>query len=503
MYEPTASASGPTPGSAEGATPGPGATPAVARRPRRGDRFQLRIESIDERGKGVASREGALGDVERFLLRNANPGALVEAEVLSRKGRKIDARVAGVVEPGPFAAPSRCPHAGVCGGCALPTLDYAEQLRQKRGIVERALSVAWSAAGLGPIPDVEDVVPATELEGYRNKMDFTFGSRRYVLAEEPEGVDASFGLGLHAPGLHHKVLDVRSCAIAFDGASDIVNHLRRAARERGLAPWDQKVHEGLLRHLVLRRGARTGETMVDLVTSERAADLVDPLVEELLGAFPSLTTVVQNTTTRLSQVAFGEKEHVLHGPGTIDEVLCGKRFRISADSFFQTNTAQAERLFEMVAEEAAVQPGERLFDVYCGAGTIGISIAPEDVELVGFESAPSAVRDAQLNAEVNGASNAMFHEGDVLHTLSAESARRAPDVLVVDPPRAGLHPKVPAALAALGAPRIVLVSCNPKTGARDLALLLEEGYSLRSARPIDLFPHTPHVEVVFGLERRR
>ncbi|MEM9380247.1 MAG: 23S rRNA (uracil(1939)-C(5))-methyltransferase RlmD [Planctomycetota bacterium] len=491
MTEPTASA------------PRTGATPPVARRPRRGDRFRLRIESVDERGKGVANREGALGDVERFLLRGANPGALVEAEVLSRKGRKIEARVAEVLEPGPFAASARCPHAGVCGGCALPTLDYAEQLRQKRGIVERALAVAWSAAGLGPPPDVDDVVPATELEGYRNKMDFTFGARRYVLAEEPEGVDASFGLGLHAPGLHHKVLDVHACAIAFEGASAIVNHVRDAARAQGLAPWDLAAHVGLLRHLVLRRGARTGETMVDLVTSERAADLIDPLVEDLLRAFPSITTVVQNVTTRLSQVAYGEEEHVLHGPGTIDEVLCGRRFRISADSFFQTNTAQAERLFEIVAEEAAVRPGERLFDVYCGAGTIGISIAAEGVDLVGFESAPSAVRDARLNAEVNGALDATFHEGDVLHTLSAESAHRTPDVLVVDPPRAGLHPKVPAALAALGAPRIVLVSCNPKTGARDLAMLLGEGYSLRAVRPVDLFPHTPHVEVVFALERVR
>jgi 23S rRNA (uracil1939-C5)-methyltransferase len=226
-------------------------------------------------------------------------------------------------------------------------------------------------------------------------------------------------------------------------------------------------------------------------------------VEELLRRHPGLTTVVQNVTTRLASVAFGEEEHVHHGPGTIDEVLAGRRFRISADSFFQTNTVQAERLFELVAEAARLAPGERLFDVFCGAGTIGLAIAPEGVEIVGFESAPSAVRDARLNAERNGAASAVFHEGDVLETLQREATTRRPDVLVVDPPRAGLHPKVPARLTALGADRIVFVSCNPKTGGRDVAALVAGGYALRDVRPIDLFPHTPHVEVVFALERVR
>ncbi|MEM9799612.1 MAG: 23S rRNA (uracil(1939)-C(5))-methyltransferase RlmD [Planctomycetota bacterium] len=462
------------------------------RKPRRGDRFELEILRIDDRGRGLAEADG-----HRFRLRHANPGARVEAEVTSRRGGRVDARVVRTLDPGPHADDARCPHAGTCGGCALPTLAYEEQLRQKRLLVERALA----EAGLSEVATVHEVEPAARLVGYRNKMDFTFGNRRYVLAEEPEGAEADFALGLHAPGLHHKVLDVTRCAIAFDGSDEIRNDVRELARTRGLTPWNLRDHEGLLRHLVLRRGVRTGETMVDLVTSERAAPLVDPLIAELLERHPSITTVVQNVTTRLATVAYGETEFVLHGPGTIDEVLAGQRFRISADSFFQTNTEQAERLFELVADAAEVEAGERLFDVYCGAGTIGLAIAPPGAEIVGFESAPSAVRDARQNADRNGRSDAVFHEGDVLETLRSEAHTRAPHVLVVDPPRAGLHPRVPRELAALGARRLVFVSCNPRTGARDVAELVREGYALVDVRPIDLFPHTPHVEVVFRLER--
>ena len=486
------------PGSPEPGSPEPTSPQQQGRRkPRRGDRFELEVGAIDDRGRGTAT----VGEA-RFRMRHANPGSRVVAEVLKRRGGRVEARVAEVLDPGPHVDAPRCPHAGTCGGCALPSLAYGEQLRQKRGLVERALAAGFESAGLGGAPDVDEVVPAPRLEGYRNKMDFTFGNRRYVLAEEPDGVDASFGLGLHAPGLFSKVLDVERCAIAFDGSDGIRNTVRELALEAGLSPWNLRDHEGLLRHLVLRRGVRTQETMVDLVTSERAADQVGPLVERLLARHPEITTVVQNVTRRAATVAYGEEEHVLHGPGTIDEVLCGKRFRISADSFFQTNTEQAERLFEIVGEEAQVEAGQRLFDVFCGAGTIGLAVAPPGVELVGFESAPSSIRDARQNAARNGREDAVFHEGDVLATLAREADSRRPDVLVVDPPRAGLHPKVPPQLLGLGADRIVFVSCNPTSGARDVAALLAGGYVLTRVRPVDLFPHTPHVEVVFTLERR-
>jgi 23S rRNA (uracil1939-C5)-methyltransferase len=483
-----------SPGSA-----GDGAAPEV-RKPRKNELLDLTIERIDDRGRGVGPVP-----LTELTVRFANPGATIHARVLGRSKKRLDGRIESILDPGPHATAARCPHAGVCGGCAMPTLAYDEQLRQKHLLVEAAVARAFEARELSLNVEVQDVVPAPRLEGYRNKMDFTFGSRRYILADEPQGVDASFGLGLHAPGLYQKVLDVDHCAIAFEGASEIVRSARELAVERGLTPWDLKLHTGLLRHLVLRQGERTGETMINLVTSERAADLVDPYVQTLRERFPSVTTIVQNITTREASVAYGEEEHVLFGSGTISDVISGKRFLISADSFFQTNTGQAERLFEIVRERAALEAKDTLFDVYCGAGTIGLVIGDDAGSIVGFESAPTAVRDARANAERNGVTSATYHEGDVLSTMRSALDEQSirPDVLVIDPPRAGLHPKVPAQLIDLGSPRVVYVSCNPKTGANDVAAFVEAGYELVSIEPVDMFPHTPHVEAVFSLVRKR
>jgi 23S rRNA (uracil1939-C5)-methyltransferase len=493
-----------TPPPNEAPAPSPVTPVVLERRPRKNEIVDLTIQRIDDRGRGV-------GPVPQsdLTVRFANPGATIRARVIGRSRKRLDGRIEEVLDPGPHASPARCPHAGVCGGCALPTLEYSEQLRQKRLLVEGAVERAFTLRGVDssklPVDGIQDVVAAQKLEGYRNKMDFSFGSKRYILAEEPEGVDASFGLGLHAPGLYQKVLDVDHCAIAFEGASEILRSTRELALERGLSPWDLKDHTGLLRHLVVRHGERTGETMINLVTSERAAPEMDALAATLLERHPGVSTIVQNITTSAASVAYGEEEHVLFGPGIIQDEIAGKRFSISADSFFQTNTSQAEVLFEIVREAAALEAKDALFDVYCGAGTIGLVIGDDAGSINGFESAPTAVRDARMNAERNGATNATFFEGDVLKTMRAALDERSlrPDVLVVDPPRAGLHPKVPAQLIELGSPRVVYVSCNPKTGAQDVAAFVEAGYELRSIQPVDLFPHTPHVEAVFSLVKSR
>lgn len=492
----------PVSGEAVPGEPGPaGAAAAEAppRRPKKGEILEVQITHMDEKGRGIAAVPGA-----NVSVRHGIPGSTVRVRIGHGKSRKKpDGSILEWIGLGPHAVDARCPHAGVCGGCAQPRLDYAEQLRQKERIVRDSVEFAFVEAGLpSPASMVQTVVPAEQLSGYRNKMDFTFGSRRYILPDEPQGAEASFGLGLHAPGLYNKVLDVEHCDIAFEGASALVQSARRLALEMSLDPWDLKSHTGLLRHLVVRRGERTGEVMVNLVTSARDPERVDPYVTALLAAHPEITTLVQNTTTSLASVAFGEHEYVHFGSGQIHDILGGKRFSISADSFFQTNTAQAERLFQIVEEEAQLSEGDVLFDLYCGAGTIGLVIGDGASRIVGLESTPSSVRDAQRNAESNGVGHASFVLGDVLAEIeAAASAEDSPAVVVVDPPRAGLHPKVPAHVLALGAERIVYVSCNPKTGSRDVAALVAGGYRIRSIRPVDLFPHTPHVEVVFALEK--
>jgi len=469
------------------------------RSPRCGDRLEVTIERLDERGDGVGparslAEEVAAGDLS-VAVRASAPGERLAVELLRRRRGRAEARRIERLDPGPHAVPARCPHFGTCGGCAFQTVAYPLQLVELRRLAQEALARAEL-----PV-EVEPVVGMDDPWHYRNKMDFTFGSRRWIEPHEPPGAPADFALGLHVGGRHDKVLDLERCAIHFRGADELVASARELARAQGLAPWDLRAQRGLLRHLVLRRGMRTGELLVDLVTSCDLPEAIEPYAAAFLARHPEVTTFVQNVNTRAATVAVGERERVLHGEGTIREVVGGLTFALSANSFFQTNTEQAERLFEIVAEEAEVGEGERVFDLYCGTGAIALSLARRGARVVGFESVPSAVRDARANAAANGLAATEFIEGDVLEALGASAGGAAPGVVVVDPPRAGLHPRVVPLVAALGARRIVYVSCNVASAARDLPRLLSEGYALERARPVDLFPHTPHLEIVFRLSR--
>lgn len=470
----------------------------TARLPRYGEPLEVDVATLDEKGLGLGVHRLPDGRECAVRLRGALPGQRVRATAVTRRRQAVEARLDTVLVESPDAAAPRCAHFGPCGGCTFQHLAYGAQLAWKRERVAAAL-----AALIAP-ERVEPVLGMASPWRYRNKLDFTFGARRWRVPGEADGADAAFALGFHVPGMWSKVLDVASCAIAFEGADEVLGTIRELARERGLTPWDTKAHSGLLRHVVLRRGIRTGQTMLVLVTSERAADLVEPLAAEVLARHPALTTVVQDVTARASSVAVGEVQHVLHGPGTIDEVLLGRTFTLSPHSFFQTNTLQAERLFEVAREEARLTGRERLLDLYCGAGTIGLCLADRARDVLGFESVGAAVADARANAARNGVRSATFVEGDVLATLEAHvraGASARADVVVLDPPRAGLHPRLAPLVGALGAPRIVYVSCNPMSAARDVAALAAEGYAVDRVRPVDLFPHTPHVETVVSLSR--
>ena len=460
------------------------------RKPRRGDVFELTLERFDERGD-------ALGRVGEYALeiRRALPGERVRAEVNWRRRNTLGARVIERLEPSPHAVAAPCAHFGQCGGCSFQSLAYPAQLAGLHELVARA----FRHQGFGAELEIAPVEGARELYGYRNKMEFTFSNRRWIDLSEPPGAESSFALGLHAPGMHSKVIDVLGCPIQPAALDAILATLRSEALARALSPWDQRSHTGLLRHAVLRSSRATGEILVDLVTSSDSPELVEPYAAAVLARHPEITTFVQNVNTRHAQTAQGEREHVLHGPGFIVERLLGLSFSISANSFFQTNPAQAERLFELVREAAGTQGGELVYDLYCGTGTIALVLAAQAREVLGFELAPSSVVDARANAERNGITNVSFVEGDVLASLASRTQR--PDVVVVDPPRAGLHPKLLPVLAGLAPRRIVYVSCNPVSGARDARALAGLGYRAERVRPIDLFPHTPHVESVFALER--
>ncbi|HVS08629.1 MAG TPA: 23S rRNA (uracil(1939)-C(5))-methyltransferase RlmD [Planctomycetota bacterium] len=467
---------------------------APTRKPRRGDRLELAVERIDPRGTAHGHLRDSSGEYDVRLPRGV-PGSRLVAQVTRRRGARIDTRVLELLEAGPETVPVRCAHAATCGGCRFQDWSYAAQLEHKRQVVEETLR----AGGVLDSARVEPCLGCDPPWAYRNKMDFTFSARRWIEPAEPVGAPRGFALGLHPSGHWRSVIDVHACAIAPPGTDAIVASARRLALEQGLEPWDVATHRGLLRHLVVRRNAR-GEVLVAVVTSEEASERIRPYVRALLAERPEIATAVQLVSSSLAQVATGERELVLHGPGWILEELDGLTFRLSAGSFFQTNTAQAERLVRAVREAAACGPEDVVVDLSCGVGTFALSLARGAREVWGFELAPSAVTDARLNAQRNAIGNAHFLAGDVAATLRERDLPR-PAVCVVDPPRAGLHKSVLAALAALAPDRVVYVSCNVSAAAQDLRALSAAGLRLVRVQPIDLFPHTPHVECVLVLER--
>lgn len=462
---------------------------------KKGSEIELAIESLAYGGRGVAR----VGEFVVFVSR-ALPGQTVRALVYRKKRRYAEARTLEVVKESPHAAVPRCEHFTFCGGCQWQHLNYAEQVEQKRRQVEAIYHHQTELADF----TIDRVVPAERTYHYRNKMEFTFSNRRWVLPDEPQEVQKDFALGLHLPGRFDKILDINECCLHPPKGNTILNLVREVAREYGLKPYNARTHVGFLRHLVLRFGFRTGQTMVNIVTAYDNREALEPLVKALLERFPGLTSVINNVNTRKADIAFGEYELLLHGNPTIEEKIGELTLEISANSFFQTNTLQAEHLYAAVLEGAALTGKEVVYDLYCGAGSIALYLAPQAREIHGFEMISTAVEDATRNAVANGVGNARFHQVNLEQTSRLKrlwSALPEPEVIILDPPRAGLHKSLVRSLQELKIKRLIYVSCNPTTQARDIAAILEKGYALRYMTMIDMFPHTPHIETVAVLEQ--
>ncbi|MCA9783390.1 MAG: 23S rRNA (uracil(1939)-C(5))-methyltransferase RlmD [Candidatus Cloacimonetes bacterium] len=455
----------------------------------------LRIESIAYGGLGVARPEaGPVVFVEGGL-----PGDTVRAVITKKRKRHQEARVLDLLEPSPLRISARCIHQNVCGGCPLQTLEYAEQLRQKQKMVEDS----WRRVGGFEHVEVEPILACEELWHYRNKMEFTFSDRQWVEdRDDPRGL--RFGLGQHVRGIYSKVFDLTECHLQSELTAPLLEAIRRFVDPGPGKPadvWHVREQHGFWRFVVIREGKHTGERMLNLVTNGPDDGRVRQLADRLLEQFPgALSTIVHTISERSGAVASGRAGDVLHGPGVIHEDLDGLRFRLAPQAFFQTNTRQAERLFALAREMAGTLEGVRMLDLYCGSGAIAACFSRFVQHAVGIELVPEAIENARENARLNGLDNLEFHCGDVRHAL-AEHAQRPFDLVVVDPPRAGLHADVTRQLLEMSPQRLVYVSCNPVTQARDAALLAEGGYRLRRLRPVDMFPHTFHVETVALLSK--
>jgi 23S rRNA (uracil1939-C5)-methyltransferase len=440
---------------------------ATAPRPARGESLLLEIDSLAYGGKGIARRNGYV-----VFVTGALPGDRVRAEVTRAKRGYAEARTVEIVKPSPDRVPERCDHGGEpCPGAPWQALPYEEQLRHKQQQVDDSLRRLGGLSGY----ELEPIEPAVEQWRYRNKLEYSFGERERAVV-----------LGYHARGRWDRVVDAEDCLLASEENNRARNEVRAWARDQGLPAYDRRAGTGVLRNLVVREGRRTGQLQTRLVTSP----------EEIPRPPVDLHTIIEGpgSGTDGPTGALG-REH-------LEEELCGLRFRISHSAFFQTNTEMAERLYGIAAEMAALRGEERLFDLFSGIGTLGLAMAGRAGEVWGIEVVPEAVADAEENARRNEVGNTRFRVGDArkeIRPLLEEAGR--PDVVVVDPPRAGLSKKVVRRLLECEAKRIVYVSCNPTTLAPNAAQLTEAGYRLRRVRPVDMFPQTPHIECVALLER--
>ena len=462
-------------------------------KPHKGQTIELDIEKMAYGGRGIGRVDGFV-----VFLRGVAPGDRVQARVYKKKKAYAEASLVELITPSPERVQAPCPYSGYCGGCQWQHIQYAAQLSYKKEQVEEAVE------HIGGLKDVKvrNVLPSEEVFGYRNKMEFSFSDRRWYLPHELDKrvVEGNFALGLHVPGTYQKVIDVEACLLQQETGNRILREVKKYVKKSGIPVYGLKNHEGFWRFLTIRYSRAFDEWMVNLVTSEEKPEVVRPLANELSQRIANIKTVVNNITGRKASIAVGEREVVLKGKGYIRDKIGPYTFQISSNSFFQTNSLAARQLYEKAADYAELKGSETVLDLYSGTGTIPIFLANRVQAVTGIEISESTVLDARNNCKDNGIDNCRFIIGDIRERLSAITYK--PDVLIIDPPRAGMHKHVLAQILALSPEKIIYISCNPATMARDIAQMIQK-YELIEIQPVDMFPHTYHIEAVAKLWLRK
>ncbi|UCE24679.1 MAG: 23S rRNA (uracil(1939)-C(5))-methyltransferase RlmD [Candidatus Zixiibacteriota bacterium] len=451
------------------------------------DNKQVEVEITDLafNGRAVGHLDGKV-----VFLDGGLPGERVLARITSSKPRYDKASVVKILKQSERRVPAVCSHFAYCGGCTWQDLTYHDQLIYKK---KQVIDCLQRIGGLESTL-VQEVVGSVEVFRYRNKMEFSFNA-------DTDGSD--FTLGLHRQGRFDEIFDLERCFLTSDVVSDIVRWIRDYVRKAGLTSYNVTNHAGFMRFIMIRQAKRTADLMVNVVTNYGEMPNRDRFIHEITAAFPQISTIVHNQNSLKSNIATGEIETVLFGCGYIEERLFESVFRIRANSFFQTNTVQTETLYRIGFDLLEPRPDQRVLDLYCGTGSIGILIATYVNEVVGVELVADAVQAARENAHANKMQNISFFEGDVKDYLkTCEKTGGRFDSVIVDPPRAGLHPKALRGLSKLRPEKILYISCNPSTFARDAKELVAAGYDLPEVRPVDMFPHTMHIELASVFNRK-
>ncbi|MFN4248075.1 MAG: 23S rRNA (uracil(1939)-C(5))-methyltransferase RlmD [Flavipsychrobacter sp.] len=457
------------------------------------------ISSYAAEGKSIATLE----DGKVLFVENAIPGDVVDVRVTKNKKSWAEGKVTKLITPSPTRVEPFCEHFGVCGGCKWQMVPYEQQIAYKQQQVQDQLT----RIGHIELPEMQPISGSPKQQYYRNKLEFTFSMLRYRTHEEITAAGDTVipqepALGFHAPGLFDKVVEINQCYLQTEPTNKLLQVLRDYSKLHNLPYYNYREHTGWLRNVVLRV-ARTGEILVNLVIQHEDKPKRIALLDHLLKEIPEITTLHYTINGKVNDSIHDLEVHTYHGKGYIEETLEDFKFKISPKSFFQTNTYQAENLYRFTRDFAGLTGNETLYDLYCGTGSIGIFCSKGAQKVIGIEVVADAIEDAKLNAAANGLDHCLFYAGDVADICTDEFFENhgRPDVIITDPPRAGMHEKLIQQLLRIKAPKVVYVSCNPATQARDLQLL-DTAYKVTRLQPVDMFPHTHHIENVALLELR-
>ncbi|WP_234571900.1 23S rRNA (uracil(1939)-C(5))-methyltransferase RlmD [Rhodohalobacter sp. 614A] len=459
---------------------------------KKGQVINLEIESTAFKGKGIAKHDG----IAVFVPGTA-PGDTVEARIVRKKKKFREAKVLEILDPSPIRITPTCSHASTCGGCTWQHIPYEKQLEFKEQHVRDHME---RIAGLDP-DIVQTIIGCDRSLYYRNKMEYSFGTRRWLSDEEIQADkfvdDSGFAAGLHAPGRYDKILNLRECHLQDPISYRLLDFVRNYCKEHSIPAFDTHEKTGFMRHLVIRTSHHTDDLMVNFVTYKDDADIIQPLANALQENFPEITTIINNINDQPNPTAVGRYENVIYGPGYIVDNIGQHSFKIDANAFFQTNTRQAEKLYSVAKEYADLKSGSKLFDLYCGVGTLTLFMADSVEKAVGIELVDVAIKNAKFNARENSVENTEFVLGDMKDTFNEPFLEKygRPDCIITDPPRSGMHPDVVQQLSDLAVDTLVYVSCNPSTMARDLKEL-KNNYHIEQVQPVDMFPQTYHIETV-------
>jgi 23S rRNA (uracil1939-C5)-methyltransferase len=452
------------------------------------------VEDYAAEGKSLAKVDGKVVFIERVV-----PGDVVDVVLFKNKKDWAEGYPLKIHEFSKDRMEAFCQHFGVCGGCQWQMLPYEKQLQYKQKQVEETLK----RIGKIPLPQMLPIAGADDTRFYRNKLEYTFGNKRFLLDEEVKDPTVSADenvAGYHAKGIFDKVVAIEKCWLQPEPTNSLRLAIKDFAKENGYSFYDIKKHQGFMRTLQLRI-CTTGEVMANMVFGYNDEEKIKRLLDFVLEKFPNITTLLFTINTKWNDSINDLQPVVYHGKGYISEKLEDFEFRIGPTSFFQTNTKQAEKLYQVTRDFAELTGNETVYDLYCGTGSIGIFLSRQAKKIIGVEAIDAAIQDAKQNAELNNISDTEFYSGDVIDICNDEffAKHGKPDVIISDPPRAGMHEKLVRKIIEIEAPLVVYVSCNPATQARDLNLLGEK-YAVIKIQPVDMFPHTHHIESVVQLK---